>query len=456
MYLAYLERLMDNASAHQPGALDRWFGITASGSTVRQELLAGVVTFMTMAYIIFVNPLILSAAGMPLPAVIAATCIGAALPCLLMGLWANYPLALASGMGLNAALVAYANQPGMTWQTMMGVIVVEGVIILLLVLTKVREQVMNSIPMNLKRSIGVGIGLFIAFLGLQQMGWVSKGDGPVFLKHGMFTVKTTLLATVGLLFMAVLLAWRVRGAILLGILVTFGFAWLSDVITHPESPLVRLPSSPISTPDFSTFAQADIMGALKPGLLAVIFAFLITDFFDTMGTVIAVAGQGGYLDKDGRLPRLNRVLAVDSIAAIWGGLCGASSVTSYIESASGVSQGGRTGLVTVTVAVLFLLSLFFSPIIGAVPAVATAPVLLIVGFLMMAEVRGMDFYTPEDGLPAFLTLLLIPLGQSISFGIGLGIISYVLIRCLRGKGREVSPWLYAIAALFLASFIWGL
>lgn len=447
---------MGTENARPTGALDRWFGITASGSTVKQELLAGVVTFMTMAYIIFVNPLILAGAGMPIPAVIAATCLGAALPCLLMGLWANYPLALASGMGLNAALVAYATQPGMTWQTMMGVIVVEGIIILALVLTQVREQVMHAIPLNLKRSIGVGIGLFIAFLGLQQMGWVAKGDGPVFLKHGVFTVRTTLLATSGLLFMALLLAWRVRGAIILGIAVTFGLAWVTDVATQAAEPLVHLPKTLVATPDFSTFGQADILGALKPGLLAVIFAFLITDFFDTMGTVIAVGGQGGFLDKEGRLPRLNRVLAVDSIGAIWGGLCGASSVTSYIESASGVSQGGRTGLVSVTVAGLFLLSLFFSPIIGAVPAVATAPVLLIVGFLMMAEVRGMDFHTPEEGLPAFLTMLLIPLGQSISFGIGLGIISYVLIRVLRGKSREVSPWLYAIAILFMADFIWGL
>ncbi|HEY1169833.1 MAG TPA: NCS2 family permease [Verrucomicrobiae bacterium] len=447
---------MDSANNRPSGVLDRWFGITERGSTVRQEVLSGLATFMTMAYIIFVNPLILSNAGMPMAAVIAATCLGAAVPSLLMGLWANYPLALASGMGLNAALVAYANQPGMNWQTMMGVVILEGIIILLLVLTKVREQVMNSIPINLKRSIGVGIGLFIAFLGLQQMGWVAKGDGPVFLKHGSFAIKTTLLATAGVALMAMMLAWRVRGAILFGILGTVILSVAVDSISGTAQPLVRMPDKLVAMPDFSTFAQADFMAALKPSLLAVVFAFLITDFFDTMGTVIGIGGQGGFLDKNGHLPRLNRVLAVDSFAAIWGGLCGASSATTYIESAAGVSQGGRTGLVSVVVAALFSLALFFSPIIGMVPAVATAPALLIVGFLMASALKEMDFANPEEGLPAFFTMLLIPLGQSISFGIGMGIISYVIVRVLRGKGREVSLWLYAIAALFLASFIWGL
>ena len=447
---------MDKANARPSGVLDRWFGITERGSSVRQEVLSGLATFMTMAYIIFVNPLILSNAGMPIPAVIAATCLAAIVPCLLMGLWANYPLALASGMGLNAALVAYANQPGMNWQTMMGVVILEGIIILVLVLTKVREQVMNAIPVNLKRSIGVGIGLFIAFLGLQQMGWVDKGDGPVFLKHGSLALKTTLLATFGIALMAMLLAWRVRAAILFGILGTVVLTAAVDAISGAAQPLVRLPEKLVAMPDFSTFAQADLIGALKPSLIAVVFAFLVTDFFDTMGTVIGIGGQGRFLDKDGNLPRLNRVLAVDSFAAIWGGLCGASSATTYIESAAGVSQGGRTGLVSVVVAGMFTLALFFSPVIGMVPAVATAPALLMVGFLMASALKEMDFATPEEGLPAFFTMMLIPLGQSISFGIGMGIISYVVVRVLRGKAGEVSLWLYTIAALFLASFIWGM
>ncbi|MEW6304234.1 MAG: NCS2 family permease [Verrucomicrobiota bacterium] len=437
------------------GFWERRFGLAARGTTVQREVVAGGATFMTMAYIIFVNPLILSAAGMPMPAVIAATCLGAAIPTLIMGVWANYPFALASGMGLNAAVVAHATQPGMTWQIMMGVIVVEGALITALVLTGAREQIMHVIPVNLKRAIGVGIGIFIAFLGLQQMGWIAKGPGPVFLTHGSFNARPTVMATAGVILIMVLLAYRVRGAILFGILATAALAAVADAVMPGEKALVTLPREWLAMPDFSTFGQADILGALKPALATVIFAFLITDFFDTMGTVIGVGGQGGFLDKQHQLPGLKRVLAVDSLAAVWGGLCGASSVTTYIESASGVSEGGRTGLVSVVVAGLFLAALFFAPVIGAVPAIATAPALLVVGFLMMSVVREMDLTSPEEGWPAFLTVLLIPLGQSISFGIGMGMIGYVVIKVLRGKGGEVSPWLYGIAGVFGVSFVLG-
>lgn len=410
---------------------------------------------MTMAYIIFVNPAILAGAGMPAPAVVAMTCLGAAVPTLMMGLWANYPLALASGMGLNAALVAQAMEPGMNWRTMMGVVVVEGTLVTVLVITNVREQVMRAIPLNLKRAIGVGIGIFIAFLGLQQMGWVVKGAGGGLLTHGTFTLRTTVVATAGLLLLVTLQAWRVRGSILLGILGTAVIAWLGDMVVPGSAPLARLPDRVFSPPDFSTFGQADILSALRPGLLGVIFAFLVTDFFDTMGTVIGVGGQAGFLDAQGNLPRLNRVLLVDSLAAVWGGVCGASSVTTYIESAAGVSEGGRTGLVSVVVAALFLLAMFIAPVVSAVPAVATAPALLVVGFLMMGVVREMDLSSVEEGMPAFLTLVLVPLTQSISCGIGVGFITFVALRLVSGRGREVSPWLYGISLLFVGSFIWG-
>ncbi|GIV14829.1 MAG: xanthine/uracil permease [Armatimonadota bacterium] len=435
--------------------LNRLFALDERGSTVQREVIAGLATFMTMAYIIFVNPLVLKTAGMPVEAVAAATCIAAAIPTLLMGLWANYPFALASGMGLNAALAMHATQPGMDWQTMMGVIVVEGAIVTVLVLTRVREQVMQAIPMNLKRAIGVGIGIFIAFLGLQHAGWVLKGAGSVYLTHGVFTTKGTLVSTMGVLLMMLLLAFRVRGAILLGILGTAAVAWVADVLTPGSTRLTTLPERWLAMPDFSTFGQANVVGALQPALVGVIFAFLITDFFDTMGTVIGIGGQAGFLDERGNLPRLNRVLLTDSLAAVWGGLCGASSVTTYIESAAGISEGGRTGLTAVVVGVLFLLSLLFAPLVGAVPSVATAPALIIVGYLMMSVVREMDFQTPEHGIPAFLTMLLIPLTQSISFGIGVGFISHVVVMLLRGRGREVSPWMYGIALLFAISFVWG-
>jgi len=436
-----------------PGAAwHRFFQFDDHGTTPRKEAVAGLVTFMTMAYIIFVNPAILSGAGMSKAAVVTATCLGAAVPTLLMGLWANYPLALASGMGLNAALVMQTSQPGMTWQTMMGVVVIEGALVTLLVLTGVREQVMQAIPMNLKRAIGIGIGIFIAFLGLQHMGWVAKGPGGAFLAPGNFKSLPTLIAGAGLALTMALLAFRVRGAILWGILGTAALAWLSDRLSPGGAALVAVPGRLVATPEFTTFGAADLVGAFKPALWGVIFAFLITDFFDTMGTVIAVGSQGGYMDAQGKLPRLKRVLVVDSLAAAWGGLCGASSVTTYIESAAGVSAGGRTGFVSVVVAALFLLAMFFAPVIGAVPAVATAPALVVVGFLMMGLVREMDLDTPDEGIPAFLTLLLIPLTQSISCGIGVGFIATVVVKVLSGKARQVSPWLYAIALLFILHF----
>ncbi|HSH93507.1 MAG TPA: NCS2 family permease [Roseimicrobium sp.] len=449
---------MDSAPITPPkpaGILENWFELSRNATTVRTEVLAGFSTFMTMAYILFVNPLILSGAGMPFPAVVAATCIGAAMPTLIMGIWARFPVALASGMGLNAALVMHANQPGMTWQTMMGVIVLEGIIITVLVLTGAREKVMEMIPMNLKRAIGVGIGLFIAFLGLQQMGWVMKGPGSVFATHGDFALRLPLIGAAGVLLAGILMARRVPGSLLLGILGATVIAWVSDRFYPAKEALVRFPEQWMAMPDFSVMGQADFTGALKPALIGVVFSFLITDFFDTMGTVIAVSGQGKLHDAQGRIPRLKRILLVDSFAAMWGGFCGASSVTSYIESAAGVSQGGRTGLVNVVVAALFAAALFFAPTIGLVPGIATAPVLLVVGFLMMAVIREMELTSIEQGLPAFLTLMLIPLGQSISFGIGVGFISHVLIQVLMGKGRDVSPWLYAVAGIFFVSFGWG-
>ncbi|MBM3878273.1 MAG: NCS2 family permease [Verrucomicrobia bacterium] len=440
------------ARSRSAGFWEARFGLHERGTTAPRECVAGLATFMTMAYIIFVNPAILAGCGMPKPAVVAATCLAAAVPTLLMGWWANYPFALASGMGLNAAVAVAALQPGMTWQTLMGVIVVEGALVTLLVLSGAREHIMRAIPLNLKRAIGVGIGLLIAFLGLQHMGWVVKDPGGGLLAQGSFNAKPTLVASAGLVLLMALLAYRVRGAILIGILGTASLAWAADLISPATERLVQWPGQWLAWPDFSTFGQADVLGALQPALAGLVFAFLITDFFDTMGTVIGVGGQGGFLDAQGGLPRLDRVLLVDSLAAVWGGVCGASSATTYIESAAGVSEGGRTGLVSLVVAGLFAASMFLAPAVGAVPAVATAPALLVVGFLMIRVVGEMDLASADEGMPAFLTLLVMPLTLSISRGIGVGFLAWVLVKLLRGRARDVSPWLYAIAALFALSF----
>jgi AGZA family xanthine/uracil permease-like MFS transporter len=436
--------------------LERLFLIRARGSTVGRELAGGLATFMTMSYIIFVNPSILANAGMSPSAVTAATCIGAAIPTLLMGLWANYPLALASGMGINAAVAFQATQPGMTWQTMMGVIVIEGIIITLLVLTGTREQVMTIIPNNLKQAIAVGIGMFIAFLGFQQMGWILKGPEGVLLTRGALQSKPIIVSTLGLLLMWWLLVRQVRGTILLGIFGTTLLAAIADAIPESIIPGPRLlswPQAVFSLPDLSVFGGADLMGALKPALAGTIFAFLMTDFFDTMGTVIAVAKQGGFIDKEEKLPGLRRILMVDSLGAIWGGFCGASSTTSYIESAAGVSEGARTGLSCVVVSGLFLLALFFAPLFAIVPSVAVAPALVVVGFFMITLVQEIDFTSMEEGIAAFLVLLLIPFTMSISTGIGAGLITYVLLMALNGKGKSVHWVLYIISAIFVAEFV---
>ncbi len=434
--------------------LERLFRLSEFGTTVRTEILAGVTTFMTMAYIIVVNPVILCTnsqhPGPPFAATVTATCLAAAIPTLLMGLWANYPIALASGLGLNSALItSVGTLPGATWQAMMGVIFVEGMIVALLVLTGLREKVMHAIPMDLKRAIGVGIGLFIAMLGLHNAHWMSStsavGGVPMTAPPiGNFHVPTTLLATFGILLTFWLVTRRTPGALLIGMVATTLVAFATG--------LARPPEAVVAPPDFSTIGKLDVMAALQPALLGAVFAFLIVDFFDTMGTVIALGEQSGRMQPDGTLPGLKRVLFTDSLAAMWGGFCSASSVTSYIESASGVGAGGRTGLTSVTVGVLFLCALVLAPLAQAVPAEATAAALIVVGFMMMSVVRDIDFSRYATAVPAFLILLVIPLTQSISRGIGIGFISYALLQTMSGRPREVSGVLWVLALLFGLSF----
>ncbi|HEU5314657.1 MAG TPA: NCS2 family permease [Chloroflexota bacterium] len=459
------------------GWLERTFGLAARGATVGTEVRAGVTTFMVMAYIIFVNPSILSFAGIqalegkgpPFLAVVAATCLVAAVSTLAMGLYANYPLAIAPGMGLNA-VVAFQLVAGMglPWQAAMGVILIEGIIITLLVLTGFREAVMGAFPMPLKRAIGVGIGLFILFIGLYEGGFVRvpvevgatlAAPPPVPLALGNFASLPFVISLLGLLLTIFLVARGVRGALLLGILVTTVAATAIRYATGADVSAVKsaamLPTS-WPMPDLSTIgAGLSVEIFFRVGLitaLLTIFSIMLSDFFDTMGTVTGIGAEAGWLDEQGRLPRLRRVLLIDSLAAALGGLFGTSSATTYIESAAGVSEGGKTGLTAVVTGLLFLLCLFLAPLAGMIPPEATAPALILVGFYMAAAARGIDFGDIEEGLPALLTLAAMPLTYSITNGIGAGVISFVLVKLARGKAAQVRPMMWVAALAFLLYF----
>lgn len=451
------------------GWLEDVFHIGESGSSVRIEVIAGLTTFMVMAYIIFVNPGILSSvkdpsgAGPSFPAVLAATCLVAGVLTIAMGLYTNYPFALAPGMGLNA-VVAYQLIVGLglPWQAAMGVIFMEGVLITILVVTGFREAVMHAIPMTLKRSIGVGIGLFIFFIGLangELILWGSKELGtPVTL--GSLTTGPVLVTLVGLFLTIWLMAARVQGALLVGIILSTALAIVVNAIsgwtawTIPGVAVV--PTAIFGAPDFSSLgAGLNLELFAKVGFLAgilTVFSLMLSDFFDTMGTVIGIGGQGGWVDNKGNLPRLNRVLLIDSLGAVFGGAAGSSSATTYIESAAGVGAGGRTGLTAVVVGICFLLAMFFAPIAGVVPAHATAPALIIVGFLMASLVKDIPFDDLEEGLPALLTIAIMPFTYNITNGIGAGFITYTFLKVARGKGAEVHWMMYVASAAFLLYF----
>jgi AGZA family xanthine/uracil permease-like MFS transporter len=425
------------------------FRLKEKRTTWAREATAGAVTFMAMAYIIFVNPSVLAAAmGQDLvPALAVATCVGAGLLTILMGLASNYPLALAPGMGLNAFL-AFGVIIGMkvSWQAAMGIVFIEGAVITVLVLTNVREGVMNAIPLDLKRAIGVGIGLLIALIGLQNARLVVASPTTM-VAFGRIGAES-LVAVFGLAVTAFLLVRRVKGAFLIGILLATATAVAAGLVRLPATPV-----APVRAEHFRTFFALDIAGALRFGLLGTIFAFLVTDFFDTMGTIVAVGEQAGFMDADGRVPRLKNVLLVDSLGAVCGGLFGCSSVTSYVESAAGVGEGGRSGLAALVTGALFLLAVFFTPVVAVVPAYATAPALILVGFLLISGVRAIRWDEVTTALPAFLTLIMIPFTFSIAKGIGIGFIAFVLLNLLAGKWREIHPLLAAVAVLFVVDFV---
>jgi adenine/guanine/hypoxanthine permease len=448
--------------------LDRYFGFTQRGSSVAGEVRSGLTTFMVMAYIIFVNPAILSFAGVPalqgqgppFAAVQAATCLVAGVMTVAMGLVTNYPLALASGMGLNAA-VAFQLVAGLKlpWPAAMGVVFLEGAAITFLVLTGFREAIMNAIPLALKRAIGAGIGLFILFIGLVSAGVVKPGPPGVPITLGDLTAAPVAVALFGLLLTLWFESRAIRGGLLIGILVTTALAIIVNALSGRSAfapGRAVLPSAVVSVPDFSTLgAGLDLSVFARLGIVVAIMTILsimLSDFFDTMGTVIGIAGEAGWLQPDGTLPRLNRILLVDSLAAVAGGVSGASSATTYVESAAGVASGAKTGLASVVTGVCFLLALFFAPIAGIVPPEATAPALVMVGYLMTAIVREIPFADLEEGFPALLTLTVMPFTYSITNGIGAGFVTYCFIKIVRGRAREVRPMMFIAAAAFAVYF----
>jgi AGZA family xanthine/uracil permease-like MFS transporter len=433
--------------------LNRFFELDARGTTVTRELRGAVATFLTMAYILFVNPQILAAAGVPKDSAVACTAAAAGVCCLLMGLYANFPLALASGMGLNAIVAFTITKEVGSWQVAMGLIVLDGLAILLLVLAGLREAVMNAIPRDLRLAIGAGIGLFIAFIGLQHAGIVI--DQPqTLVTFGSLRNPATAVAVIGVVVAATLVARRVPGALVISILATTAIAFAWDASWGGLGLMERWPPR-FAAPDFSAAFQADVRGALRWPFVPLLLSVMMVDFFDTLGTVTAVAEQAKLTDANGRVPGVRRILIVDSLSASIGGLFGASSLTSYVESAAGVAEGARTGLHTVFVGLLFLLAIFAAPLAGIVPAAATAPALILVGFLMIAQMAKVDFEQLDTAIPAFVILLTIPMTFSISHGIGYGFLALVLIKLLSGKPRDVHPLMWVTAAAFGAYFVWA-
>ncbi|HWE76867.1 MAG TPA: NCS2 family permease [Stellaceae bacterium] len=425
--------------------LERYFQLSAHGTTVRTEIVAGVTTFLTMAYIMFVNPAILSDAGMDRGAVFVATCIGTAIGTLIMGLYANYPLALAPGMGLNAYFT-YGVVKGMhySWEVALGAVLISGVLFLILSVLKLREWIVDAIPTSLKMAISAGIGLFLGIIALHNAGIIA-GSPETLVTLGDVKAPSVILAACGFLGIVALDARRVPGAIIISVLVVtalgiaLGISAFGGIVSAPPS------LAP-------TFLKLDLKGAFDAGLIAIIFAFFFVDLFDNTGTLVGVAHRAGLIDKDGKIPRLDRVFIADSTATICGSVLGTTTVTSYIESAAGVRAGGRTGLVGVVVAILFLLSLFFSPLAGSVAAYATAPALLYVACLMTRGLAEIDWEDPTEYAPAVITAIAMPLTYSIANGIAFGFIAYAVVKLLAGKWRQVSPALAILALLFLVRF----
>lgn len=426
--------------------MEKFFKLKENNTDVRTEVLAGITTFMTMAYILIVNPLILSETGMDKGGVFTATALSSAIATLVMALYAKYPFALAPGMGLNA-FFTYSVVLNMkhSWQFALTAVLIEGIIFVLISAVKAREAIFNAIPMNLKNAVSVGIGLFIAFIGLANAGIVEQGGAIVQL--GSLKSPTALLAIIGLIITGILLVKNVRGALLLGIIIT-------TIIGIPMK-VTALPTSIWSLPPSLKNVAFKFVGwdqILSKDMLVVMFTFLFVDIFDTVGTLAGVSSKAGMLDKEGKLPRVSQALMADAIGTVAGACLGTSTVTTYVESASGVAEGGRTGLTSLVTAGLFALSLLFAPIFTIVPGAATAPALILVGLFMMSSVKKIDLDDFTEAIPAFLTIIMMPLAYSIADGIVFGMVSYVVLKLLTGKGKDVSPVMYVLAVLFILKF----
>ncbi len=426
--------------------LERVFALTENQTNVRQEMLGGLTTFLTMAYIIVVNPQILSQAGIPAEGVVFATCLASAVATLIMGLYANYPIALAPGMSLNAYFT-YSVCLGMhvPWTTALGAVFMSGVLFVLLTVTRVREQIVNGIPQSLKHATAGGIGMFIAFVGLRSAKLV-VANPATFVGLGHFADPAVQAACLGIVLTLVLMVRRIHGAMLLGILGTSLFGIVRG-LSHWPSALLALPHPS------TTFLHLDVKGAVHLGLVEIIFIFLFVDLFDNVGTMVGVCEQGGFV-KDGKIPRVGRALLADGIGTIFGAMTGTSTVTSYIESAAGVAAGARTGLSNILVAGLFLAAMFFSPVAAAIPAFATAPALIVVGALMTESVAKVDWKDLSEGFPAFVTLIATPLTFSIATGLSLGVITYTGAKVAAGKVRDVSMLLWLLTILFIVRYVY--
>jgi AGZA family xanthine/uracil permease-like MFS transporter len=433
--------------------LERLFDLTGHGTTVRTEVVAGLTTFLTMAYIVIVNPAILGAAGLPVAGVAVATCLAAGFGSIFMGLLSNYPLALAPGMGLNAYFTyTVVKGMGLPWQTALGCVFISGVAFLLLTVAGVRQLIVSAVPRSLFAAVAGGVGLFIAFIGLADAGIIVAKPGTM-VGLGSLTAPTAALALLGMLVIAGLQARGLKGAMLFGILLTAAIAWVFG--------LAHFAPGAYSVSDLaSTAFKLDVRSALnlKSGLglslIEIIFVFLFVDLFDNIGTLVAVTKRAGLIAPDGSIPRLNRILIADSTAMLVGAVAGTSPVTSYIESAAGVAVGGRTGLTAVVVGILFLCTLFFAPLVQAIPTAATAPALVLVGAMMMGALAEIDWTDPAAAIPAFLTVIMVPLTYSIANGLAFGITSHAVLRLVKGQAHPRDWLVYVLAALCVARFIY--
>ncbi|SHH41446.1 NCS2 family permease [Tepidibacter thalassicus] len=429
--------------------LDRIFRLSENGTTVKREIVAGITTFMTMAYILVVNPLILGDAGMDKGAVFMATALAAVIATFIMAFLANYPFVLAPGMGLNA-FFTYGVVLGMgySWQFALTAVFIEGIIFILMTFLNIREKIINAIPQTLKNAVSAGIGLFIAFIGLVNVNIIKQGGAIITL--GNLKSPLVILTLFGLILTSVLLAKRVKGAFLIGMLITSLLGMVVGIVNAP-SKLIDLP--PSISPVFMAFKHVPKSQIFSMDMVVVVFTFLFVDLFDTIGCLVGLASKANMLDEEGNLPRAKQALLADAIGTTSGAILGTSTVTTFIESASGIAEGGKTGLTAFTAGILFLISTLFAPIFTSIPAEATSPVLILVGVMMASSLLKIDFDDFTEAIPAFLTVVMMPLAYSIAEGLVFGIVSYTAIKFLTGKGKNVQPTLYVLSILFILKYI---